>query len=409
MSPGQLRFGRYDYATFLTYIAYAGCSVIVPVMLVEVAGALRFPLESGGRGAGGALQLGRSIPMVAAMLCCGFVAARRGKRVTIGLSVLLMGSGVMLSALAPSYWILFFTIALAGLGEGVVEALGTPVVQELHADHEPGRYVNFTHGFWSVGIVGIMLLAGAALYAGISWRPILFLTGAFALLPSLLFLLPDRHGSPFRTERAKAGIVWSRTGKIFGTGRFWSFFAMMFLAGGGEFGLTFWSASYIRLECGGGAFAGALGTVIFSVGMIVGRMGSALTVPQTKLFRLLAAASGAGVLFGAAQLFITALPGVYLILFLLGLASAPLWPSIQSYCVDRMPELDSTMVYVLLSCAGVPGCGVFTWLLGCVGDVAGLHRSFLLVPGGYLLLFILLVLDRWIHHHQIVAIKEKTT
>jgi hypothetical protein len=42
------KLGRYDYATYATYIAYSSCSVVVPVVLIEIARSLNFPLETGG-------------------------------------------------------------------------------------------------------------------------------------------------------------------------------------------------------------------------------------------------------------------------------------------------------------------------------------------------------------------------
>ena len=48
-------------------------------------------------------------------------------------------------------------------------------------------------------------------------------------------------------------------------------------------------------------------------------------------------------------------PLLFLLLFLCGVGSAPFWPSIQSLCVDRLPRLDSTLAFIVLSCAGVPG------------------------------------------------------
>src|SRR5262245_52017339 len=81
-------FGRYDYASFLAYFAYAAASVVAPGSLVALARDLGFRLEDGGMTAGGALHLGRTGAIVAAMLLCGFWAARWGKRRTLGLSLL---------------------------------------------------------------------------------------------------------------------------------------------------------------------------------------------------------------------------------------------------------------------------------------------------------------------------------
>ena len=79
---------------------------------------------------------------------------------------------------------------------------------------------------------------------------------------------------------------------------------------------------------------------------------------------------------------------------LLGVACAPLWPSTQSYCTDRLARLDPTVVYIILSCAGTPGCGIVTWLLGELGDRFTLRYSVLAVPVCLGLFVTLLLLER---------------
>jgi fucose permease len=41
------------------------------------------------------------------------------------------------------------------------------------------------------------------------------------------------------------------------------------------------------------------------------------------------------------------------------------------------------MLFVLLSCAGIPGCGFFTWLMGWIGNSSGLGAAFYIVPACY--------------------------
>jgi len=254
-------FGRYDYAAFLTFFAYAAGSIIVPVSLVELAHDLGFSLESGGMAAGGALQIGRTIPMVLAMLVVGFIAGRWGNRATLGTSVLLMSVGIALCAVAPSYGILFLALMLAGLGEGVIEGLATPFVQDLHPK-EPGRYINLTHSFWSVGVLATVLLSGGLLSLGVSWR---ILTGAVALVgcvAAALILIPARNGTHAVVHNPLSlKTVWAQGLQILRYPRFWRFYVAMFLAGGGEFCLTFWSASHIRLHFDASAWAGGLGAL----------------------------------------------------------------------------------------------------------------------------------------------------
>ncbi len=391
----RMVFGRYDYASFFCFMGYAACSVVVPVVLLQIARDLNFPLAEGGKGAGGALQLGRSIPMVISMVACGFLAGRWGKIRTLGAAMIIMSIGIMLAAWSPVYGLLFAAVAIAGLGEGVVEGLATPVIQDLHVDDEPGRYINFSHSFWSVGVVGTVLIAGLLITLGVSWRIVLSLASLFALISAVLYLMPY-HGPqrPDRSETLHWSTVCGHAWDLMKIRRFWLFFTAMFLAGGGEFCLTFWVSSFIQLDYGGDPWMGGLGTAFFAGGMIVGRMVSGFLVRQEHLKELVVYAALGGTLvslfpplLGAGAIWI-----LFVLLFFIGIATGPFWPSIQSYCVDRVKG-DSTMIYILLSCAGVPGCGVFAWLMGVAGDHFGLRASFFMVPACYLLLGALILWD----------------
>ncbi|MEN6385445.1 MAG: MFS transporter [Phycisphaerales bacterium] len=385
MTNRKMSFGRYDYAAFTAFISYAAGSVVVPVALVALAEELGFSLKTGGLSAGGALQVGRSIPMVIAMLVCGFASARWGKCKTLGVSILLMGTGIGLCAMAPAYGILFIGLMIAGMGEGVVEGLATPFVQDLHSD-QPGRYLNFTHSFWSVGVLITVIISGLLLSLGVSWRLIIGAVSITSLIPALLLLLPARKKFPEHKEPIHWTIVHNHVIEIIKVPRFWLFFAAMFVAGGGEFCLTFWTASYIQLNFSAAAWAGGLGTASFSAGMIVGRFGWGYLLHQHHLKQLIFYSALAGTAITLLFPVITSFWFFFILLFLSGIASAPFWPSVQSYCSDCIPKADTTMLFILLSCAGVPGCGFFTWLMGLIGNHAGLSVAFYIVPACYIIL-----------------------
>jgi MFS family permease len=298
-------------------------------------------------------------------------------------AVLLMGIGIGLCAVAPNYALLFAALAVAGAGEGVIEGLATPFVQELHRD-EPGRYINFAHAFWPIGVLATVLLSGGLLAAGVSWRLVIGGVAVLALAPlALLTLRPPAGGAPAGPASSPAlpwQTVWGQAVAILRRGRFWLFFAAMFVAGGGEFCLTFWSASYIQLHFAASAWAGGAGTASFAAGMMLGRTGWGYLLRQHHLRSLVVYSALAGTAVTAVLPLLADLGAFVGLLFLAGLATAPFWPSVQSYCADRLPEADTTMLFVLLSCAGVPGCGFFTWLMGYLGNRIGLGPAFFLVP-----------------------------
>ena len=182
-----LKLGRYDYAAFSAFANYALCSLSIPIVLVAMGRDLNFPLDQGGMAAGGVLHLMRSIAIVVALLFCGGIAGRIGKRFSMGYCMLFMGAGILLCALAPAYWMLIPCLLIAGFGEGICEGIATPFVQDLHTN-APERYVNISHAFWSIGIGICVLGAGGLLTLGVNWRVILGTAGILALLTSLMFL-----------------------------------------------------------------------------------------------------------------------------------------------------------------------------------------------------------------------------
>ncbi len=402
---------RYDYASFGCFIAYAGCSIIIPLVLCQMSADLGFTLQEGGLAAGGALQMGRAIPMVLSMLLSGFAAGRWGMCRSLGFATLLMGLGILCASVAPHYAALFLALMVTGLGEGVIEGLNTPFVENLHRE-EAGRYLNFSHSFWAVGIVISVVLGGWLLNRGISWR---FLVGGVSLLalaPVLILLLPaGKKAYPERPGRLPWQLVWGQARTILRTPRFWLFFAAMFVAGGGEFGLTFWAASYIQLEFSGSAWLGGLGTACFAGGLFLGRSATGLLIRQEHLLHLIISTAAAGVLICLFFPLLNApwlleyqqqLPWLsifsrkwllFLLLFLAGITSAPFWPSVQSYSVKRLPHLDSTMLFILLSCAGIPGCAFISWMMGLSGNLIGLRNSFFIVSLCFLILLLIAVTD----------------
>ena len=98
MTHRNLQLGRYDYAGFSAFTMYSVCSLAIPLMIVAMGNSLNFPLDQGGMAAGGALHATRSIFMVAALLVCGMISARLGKRLTMGYTLILVGTGIMLCA-----------------------------------------------------------------------------------------------------------------------------------------------------------------------------------------------------------------------------------------------------------------------------------------------------------------------
>ena len=163
-------------------------------------------------------------------------------------------------------------------------------------------------------------------------------------------------------------------------------------AGGAEGAFTFWTASYIQLEYGTLARAGALGTAFFAAGMAAGRLTSSRMAGRLGLKRILLLSVSLALAGGILFYFVSGLAVLYGLMLLMGFFIAPFWPGIQTYTVRKLRG-DATMIMVLLSCFGVLGMSSATFLMGVIGDVAGLRLSFLVAPALLALMLLILLME----------------
>ena len=406
----KLKFGRYDFACLAAFIGYALCSLSIPISLVAMGKDLNFPLDNGGMAAGGVLHLTRSIAIVTALMICGLIAGRIGKRKSMGLCVLLMGGGILLCSIAPNYWFVLPFLLIAGFGEGICEGIATPFVQDLHSD-APERYVNIAHSYWSIGIGVCVLGAGGLLTLGVSWRIVLALAGILTMLGAPLFLWRENPLKKYPEIPTASNLpeIWRLSKLIWAAPRFRLHCLAMFMGAGAEYCLTFWSAAYLQLTFQASAWVAGLGTAAIGLGMFLGRTFFGIIAREDNLKRnLIWAASGTIPLILVLAFVTPELIGSKVLLFILiltvlvfcGIGIAPFWPTLQVYSVKQMPELDSTLMYIYLSAMGIPGCGVFTWIIGVLGDFFGLQGAFFLLPVTLVFYILILIFDGWKYRKQ---------
>ncbi len=391
---GRLSFQALDWATAAAFLVYSSSVVVTPISLVMLARELEISLTGGG-----GVEGMRAALLVAALLASALVAARWGKPRSVGLSSIVLGFGLLAYAVAPGYGVILLAVAFVGAGGGVIEALLNPLVQDLHP-RDSGRYLNVLNAFFSAGVLTTVLLGGELLTRGHSWRVIMTIVAVASLTTGALFLVLEKH-TPFVRAHNVVDVLGHKA-EILRHPRFWIFLPMMFLGGGAEGALTFWSATYIQLHFGLTPRMGGIGTACFAAGMVIGRLVSGWLVPQRLLWHLIFGSAVFGFLVTLTLPFIASIWIFLAALFCSGLAVACFWPSIQSYSIDRTP-LESTSLFILLSCGGIPGFGAVSLIMGMIGDRASLNISLFVVPVLLALLAVLALLERrWRPRHTAV-------
>ncbi len=366
-----MKLNKLDYTVILAFLAYSANAVVVPVCLVVMLRELSLNLTDGG-----GIEAMRCVWGLVFLILSGFAAARWGKARGLGVSSILLGLSLFLFALSPNYLMILIAMGMSGIGSGGLEGMINPLVQDLHPG-DSGRYLNLTNAFWSVGVLGTALIAGELLTHAISWRVLVTGIGVLSVVTGMLFLL-FREKREKRTENDIADTM-NHIRIIMKRKTYWLFALAMVCAGGAEGAYTFWSASYIQICFNASPRAGGIGTACFAGGMMLGRFAWGHMVGQDGLKTLIIVSALGGVLASLGLLLVSSFVGLCIVLVVAGLAIACFWPSIQSYAADIM-DVDHTMLFILLSCAGIPGFGVICWLMGFIGQRSGLRASFFMIP-----------------------------
>ena len=91
---------------------------------------------------------------------------------------------------------------------------------------------------------------------------------------------------------------------------------------------------------------------------------------------------------------------LFSLLFLAGVGISPYWPTTQVYGVTNLEHCDSTLLYIYYSAMGIPGCGLFSWLMGFVGDRYGLKGTILVVPVCLVIFCSVIFYECWIREKR---------
>ncbi|PIE03976.1 MAG: hypothetical protein CSA76_06685 [Spirochaetales bacterium] len=370
-----------DLASRSTMFIYALTSVALPVSLLDITRELNLSLTQAG-----ALSFAGSIMQFAGLLAAIPIAGLIGKIRPLRWSLWVMAAGVAAFTRAHSFTAALAAVLVVVSGEAIIEGLITPLVEDIHPGDDGSRQA-LLHAFWPAGIICGTLVIGELLSRGVSWR-VIFL-GLAAAGASVSIIYPRRNRASLPRSRAD----FSHAGEIFTRPLFWLMTLGLFLAGGAEGGITYWSASYIRLEFSSQPRAGGMGTAFFAAGMAAGRILTSRLAPRTGLKPILLTGSGLGILSGLGLAAVHNLTFLYFLLFLTGFSLAPLWPTLQTHSVRRL-NADPTMVMVFLSCTGVLGFSGINLIMGIIGDAAGLRASFFAAPGMLLLLLCILIVEK---------------
>lgn len=321
----------------------------------------------------------------------GRLLARLSVGVLLALSCLATGVSLLGYAAAGRWWMVMALGTLAGLGAGAIDA----GLNTYAATHFSARMVNWLHAFFGIGALSGPLLMTSVLNAGQPWQLGYAIVGVGQLALAVCFGLTQRRWND--GQRGEAAPTVSALpnadapASLFSTLRLpvtWFSVAVFFIYSGVEAGAGAWAYSLFTESRGVSATIAGIWVSIYWGGLTAGRILSAMIAGRWRMRTLLRICM-AGQAAGATLLWINPAPLLgFLGLTLIGLASAPIFPSLIATTPERLSKKHVANAVGFQIAAAVLGLSVLPALIGFFARRFGLE----VIPPAVLIAALLLIL-----------------
>lgn len=335
-----------------------------------------------GKGDAGALLTLLSFGILLGSLVFGPVVDRRGYRGILVLALLLIAIGLEGIAFAPSLGWLRGSVAIIGLGGGIVNGATNALIADVSAGGR-GAGLSLLGVFFGVGAVGVPFTL-ATLGGRVPYGTVIAAVGALVLVPLALAAIA-RYPAAKQSGGAPRGTI----PRLLRDPMLLLFGTMLFLQSGLEISVGGWTASYFQEALGVTGPRALAFLSLYWLGMMIARLalGGLLrrVAPARALFACIGLAlAGSALLLGSAQP-VGAGAGV----FLLGAGLAATFPVVLGFVGDRFAAHSGTAFSIVIVMALMGGM-VLPFATGALGAQHGLRGSFLIVPAALVLLAALL-------------------
>lgn len=321
-----------------------------------------------GLGGSGFLFTAYYISNIFFCLVTGRIIAVIGKRTAMKAGLIFYALVTFAFAHTHSFAIACVFISCMGALATFIEAVGMDLVDDM-SPVDAASNLTMTHGIAGIGMVGGVVYSGLMLNAGYDWRTIYTMMSVAVGAVAVIFCIvrfPKMHQS------AAGGLAelkhWFTRRELYPT------YLALFLYVGAEGAVTGWMATFMTTTLGYSSLLASLGTAaiwtVVTVGRIVcaGLVGTRYTV--RALVSFLCTVCVVGILLTAG----VTMPVLFWVsLLLVGAGLSALWPLIASTALDAGNNGGTVMSLILFF--GYFGAAVIPYLIGLIGDAAGLRMA----------------------------------
>jgi FHS family L-fucose permease-like MFS transporter len=293
----------------------------------------------------------------------GIIQDRIGKRTMLNIGMLVTALGLFIPYLFYTFEMALFGFALLGIGNTIVQVSANPLLVDVVPSNRRSSFLSFSQFVKAIGSMIAAPLAGwFALRFG-DWKLLFLVFGVVSLL-TVIWLY---YSKIEETKNTEGRASFSSSFKLLGNGYISAMVLGIFLVVGIDVGINAFSGQFLLNKFDSAQTFAESGRSVYFFGKMLGTLGGAILLTRFSGLKFFIGSSVIGLISLLALIFAPSDTVALVIIFLIGLGLANIFPIIFSLTVDkyslRANEISGLMIMAV--CGGA----VLPLLMGWISDL----------------------------------------
>ncbi len=322
----------------------------------------------------GTIAFCQALGLIIASVSVGPLIDNEGKKAGMVLGLALITIALMLLPRSSSFTTIAAYIFLLGIGGGIIVTAANALASDVTPDRR-GTTLNLLNLFFGLGG-----LATPFISANLLARNAVRLCYLVAGLTAVTLII--NIATPMPAPTGAQSFVFSQIGDVVGRPTLWLAALFLFLYVASEVGVWNWLVQHLIAQGIPESRALNVLSLGFALGLLVGRVGVSQVLISVSAFTVTLAAAVLMAITTYLMLQTKDPKIAWVLVFLAGVAMAPVFPTTLAIVADEFSRMQSTALGIVIT-SGWIGLAVSSRIIGSIagGDPKRLKKSLLVLPG----------------------------
>jgi fucose permease len=296
----------------------------------------------------------------------GVLQSRLGKKNMLNIGMGVTALGLLVPFFLYNFAMVLVGFALLGIGNTIVQVSANPLMVDVVPGNRASSFLSFSQFVKAIGsMIGAPLAAFFAAQFG-DWK-LLFLVFGIVSILSVLWLGSSKIEET-RVEGYKA--TFSSSFKLLGNGYVLLLVLSIFLVVGVDVGFNSNSGQFLIKQFGIDQTAAESGRSIYFLGRMLGTFAGAIMLTRISSRKFFMWTSLLGIICLTAIILVKSDAMAWILVFLIGMAVANIWPLVFSLAVEKFPSQSNEISGLVMM--AISGGAVIPLLVGWLSDISSI-------------------------------------